>query len=140
MDDSQDNSDVLQYLKDNPDLHQQIIDQKLQQGSIFDSQSNNPAVKQDYQEAKYNASPMGHAINKASSEFNDNIQQGNIPVGFGGVTRVRSGIKLLGEQLGPELANGLRQTAPVVNYGKTIIPQAGENAAQAYARVKGLLK
>lgn len=58
MDDNQkqDNSDLFQYLKENPDIHQKIIDHKLG-NSVFDSQSQNPAVQQDYKQASIDSDP-----------------------------------------------------------------------------------
>lgn len=156
MDDNQkeDNSDLLQYLKENPDLHQKILDQKMQanmgseekpkDGNIFDYQASNPAVKQDYKNAEFNSSPWGQAVNKAEQYAKDSMANGG-PIAMGGIAKpVGQYGKVLMQEAAPA-AQGfgkviMKGAAPAAeDFGGVAVKQPGENYAQAYQKLKDMM-
>jgi hypothetical protein len=141
-DDQQDNSDLLQYLKDNPDVHQKIINQKLQgsmpdeksqDSSIFDQQAQNPAVQQDYKQASLDSDPK-EMLKKQMMAPPDATTQNMMEGMASGTTGPLTGVVKRGVGTGIKLAE---EAAP--SFGKVVQKLPGENMAQAYARVKGLI-
>lgn len=132
-----DQDQLMKYLKDNPELHQKILDQKLgnapdqksQDSSIFDQQSQNPAVQENYKQAD----PKQQALAALQAPPDPTVM--NMMEGMAsGTTGPLTGTVKRGVGQGIKLAE---EAAPKL--GQVIQKLPGENMAQAYARLKGLV-
>lgn len=127
-DQKQDNSDLFQYLKENPEIHQKIIDHKLG-NSVFDSQQQNPAVQQDYKQAAIDSDPremFKKQMMAPPDVITQNMMQGMATGSVGPLTGV------VDRGLGEGLKFGARTAAEVApqTFGKVIVQDAPQGLAK----------
>lgn len=121
--------ELTYFLKNNPDVHQKIIDNAMKNGNVFEQQAGNPVVQENYKEAEAGLSPMRQGLQKAINdqpEALNNMMSGMAMGGVGAVGNLARPLTGIVERgLGEGLKFGARTAAEVAPkaFGKVIIQE-----------------